>query len=99
MEYIPGREDTPPKVVVGSWVIVQEYYGNKSSTYRIVPADSADPVSGRISAGSPLGAALLGHCEGESVSFAVRADTRVYKILRVIPTVPPAYNLDDVSKE
>ena len=99
MEYIPDQEKLSPKVVLGSWVIVQEYYGNKSSSYRIVPADSADPVSGRISVASPLGAALMGHCEGESVSFSVRAETRIYKILRVLHTVSPKENMDGVSKE
>ncbi len=99
MQYTPNQEKPSPKVILGCWVIVQEFYGAKSSSYRIVPADSADPVSGRISVSSPLGAALMGHSEGESVSFEVRADTRIYKILRVLYTASLPGNLDGDSKE
>lgn len=54
-------------VHVGSLVTVREKGKKKSTTYRIVGSTEADPLNGRISDESPVGAALIGHRKGEDV--------------------------------
>jgi len=50
--------------------------------------ECAEPATGRISALSPLGAALLGHIPGDSVEFVAHRAARTVRILKVIPTLP-----------
>jgi transcription elongation factor GreA len=49
----------------------------------IVGSTESDPASGRISAVSPVGRALLGHRAGETVAVATPAATHSYRILEV----------------
>ena len=51
--------------------------------YTIVGAFDADPRSGRISNESPVGKALLGHKEGDSVIVSTPGGVKEYTILRI----------------
>ena len=53
-------------VQVLSTVTLQED-GGPEETYRIVPPAEADPTSGSISYESAMGAAVMGHAEGDEV--------------------------------
>ena len=53
------------KVSVGSIVVVKSDRGEK--TYNIVGSYEADPLKGRISDASPIGLALIGAREGDTV--------------------------------
>ena len=88
MENIPGKSEVSPKVEINCWVTIQAIDGNISVTYKIVPDECAEPAAGRISALSPLGAALLGHIAGDSVEFEAHGAARAVRILKVIPTLP-----------
>lgn len=59
-------QEASDMVQVLSTVTVQED-GGPEETYRIVPPAEADPTSGSISYESAMGAALMGHSEGEDV--------------------------------
>ncbi|MCH3973013.1 MAG: transcription elongation factor GreA [Oscillospiraceae bacterium] len=50
----------------------------------VVGSSEADPISGRISDESAVGAGLLGHVEGDKVEIEVPAGRKVYQILQVI---------------
>lgn len=52
---------------VGSTVTV-EYATGKEATYMIVGSTEYDPIHGKISDDSPIGAALKGHKTGDTVS-------------------------------
>ena len=54
-------------VHVGALVTVREKGKKKSVTYRLVGSTEADPLNGRISDESPVGAALIGRRVGEEV--------------------------------
>jgi transcription elongation factor GreA len=54
-------------VHVGALVTVREKGKKKSVTYRLVGSTEADPLNGRISDESPVGAALIGCRVGEEV--------------------------------
>ena len=56
------------KVNVGSKVVVFNHATGAEMHLEIVGSMAADPVAGKVSNESPIGGALLGHEEGESVN-------------------------------
>lgn len=57
---------------------------NETETYRIVTTVREDSLNGLISKESPLGAALMGHREGDRVHVQVSADYAYDVIIRKI---------------
>ena len=70
-------------VVMGSRVTVREQSDTETETYEIVGSQEADPRAGRISDESPLGRSLMGHSEGDVVSFEAPAGVLRYEIVRI----------------
>ena len=66
------------KVQLGSTVKLSG--GGKSKQFQVVGTVEADPLSGKISDESPIGKALLGKKEGDTVEIKTPAETIVYKI-------------------
>lgn len=52
-------------------------------TYEIVGAAESDPGAGKISAESPIGSALLGHKDGDSVKVTTPAGAFEYTIVNI----------------
>lgn len=79
------EEDELPtdSVAIGSKVQLEDLIDNETVEYTIVGTAEADPKKGRISNVSPVGQALLGKTEGESVSVTVGDYTSEYKILTI----------------
>jgi transcription elongation factor GreA len=70
-------------VVLGSTVEIEEA-GEKPERYTIVGSAEADPIAGKISNASPLGATLMGKRAGEKVSYKAPNGTPMeFKILSV----------------
>ncbi len=67
------------QVRVGCTVTIEQK-GESPETYTIVGAAEANPIEGRISNESPLGAALLGLAVGDKVSVAAPAGNLTFKI-------------------
>lgn len=80
---VDESEISTKEVGVGSIVRVQDVDSGREIEYRIVGATEADPLSGRVSNESPIGAALLGGKKGKKVSFEVPDGTRTLKILEI----------------
>lgn len=59
----------PTQVVFGCTVVVETSASKKPQTYLIVSTHEADPLAGKISPDSPLGAALMGKKIGDTVHF------------------------------
>ena len=78
------EENAPRKdmVDVGSKVTIQEDK-DPVETYFIVGPQEADPAKGRISHNSPIGQALLGHREGETVNATTPAGVLKFKIVKI----------------
>ncbi len=78
------EENAPRKdmVDVGSKVTIQED-NDPVETYFIVGPQEADPARGRISHNSPIGEALLGHREGETVNATTPAGVLKFKIVKI----------------
>lgn len=69
------------KVQLGSTVKLKG--DGKTKEFQVVGTVEADPLSGKISDESPIGQALLGKKEGESVEIKTPADTTTYKIVDI----------------
>jgi transcription elongation factor GreA len=67
-------------VHLGATVKVKELTSNKSFEFTIVGSAEADPKNARLSNESPVGAALMGHKNGETVDVATPRGTMKYKI-------------------
>ncbi len=70
------------KVQLGSEVKLKGP-GGKTKEFQVVGTVEADPLNGKISDESPIGQALLGKKEGESVEIVTPADTTSYKIVDI----------------
>jgi transcription elongation factor GreA len=66
----------------GSTVQVRDEQGAER-TWQIVSSHDAAPAEGKLSADSPVAAALLGRARGDSVSVALPKGMRVYTVLSV----------------
>lgn len=80
------EEDLKSDVVnVGSVVTVYNETRKKEQVYSLVGSSETDPLKGKISLDSPIGAALTGHHAGETVQVTVPSGVlslRIEKITR-----------------
>ncbi len=88
VEISPGT-DAHGAVRLGSTVTVAlspvegDPHKGASSTYVIVGPFETDPLSGRISHKSPLGAALIGKTAGDTITVPTARGVRRYTIIAV----------------
>jgi transcription elongation factor GreA len=68
-------------IAAGSIVMVE--VNGKQKTLTLVGTQQADPMTGKISFHSPVGAALMNHLAGEEVSVAANGKKIIYKIIEV----------------
>jgi transcription elongation factor GreA len=69
-------------VAFGSTVVVRDQDGVEQ-TWQIVSSNEASPGDGRLSASSPVAAALLGRAAGEAVSVSLPRGERTLTVLSV----------------
>jgi len=76
-------EKTKPTgiVQIGSTVLIKSNGAEREFT--IVGSEEADPVGGKISNQSPLGASFLGKKEGDEVEVKVPAGIQKFKIVKI----------------
>jgi len=70
-------------VGVGSVVCVQDMKSGLELEYKIVGETEADPLEGKISNESPVGAALMGQRRGEKVTMPVPDGLRTLQIMDI----------------
>lgn len=70
-------------VSIGSTVTILNEKTDKESTFTLVGTAESDPVSGKISNESPIGAALLGHKTGETVEAHTPGGIVTLKIIAI----------------
>ena len=71
------------EIVFGATVKLSEISSGKERTYHLVGAAEIDPLAGRISLQSPLGKALVGRKQGESISVSTPKGLATYQITEV----------------
>jgi len=75
--------DAKGKIVFGCTVELLDEQTNQEIAYKIVGEDEADIKSGLISYGSPIARALIGHIEGDEVSFSAPGGEKHYEVIEV----------------
>jgi len=70
------------EVVLGSTIKLKSE-GGKEKQFQVVGTVEADPLNGKISDESPIGKALMGKKEGDTVEIKTPAETVVYKIVDI----------------
>ncbi len=70
-------------VSVGSVITVQKDGEKDKKTFTMVGSEEADSSSGKISAKSPFGSAVIGKKKGETFSFKTPSGTMTYKIISI----------------
>ena len=70
------------KVQLGS-VVQLKGNGGKTKEFQVVGTVEADPLNGKISDESPIGQALIGKKEGESIEIKTPTDTSTFKIIDI----------------
>lgn len=80
--YEPGQS-SDGTARLGSTVKLKDLKRDIEFEYKLVSAEEADAKTGRISVGSPVGRALLGHKEGDLAEITVPAGILRYEILKV----------------
>ena len=75
------KKPTGGKVQIGSTVKLSA--DGITKEFQVVGTVEADPLNGKISDESPIGIALLGKKEGDSVEFTTPSDSTTYKIVSI----------------
>ncbi|MDO4618275.1 MAG: transcription elongation factor GreA [Clostridia bacterium] len=70
-------------VGIGVTVVIKEVGEDDEETYQIVTTTEADPINNKISQESPVGAALMGHKTGDTVSVESPAGKIDFKIVSI----------------
>ena len=71
-------------VQLGSKVVLRNVETGSESEYTLVGSDEADPFAGLMSNESPVGAAIMGHVEGDEVEVQVPSGIRRMLIVSVV---------------
>jgi len=72
------------RVAFGATIYLEDEQSGEEKVYRLVAAQEVDTAKGWISAGSPVGQALIGKREGDSVVIRVPSGTSRYSIARLV---------------
>lgn len=82
---VVAPEEVPPDTVtMNSTVRVAVVGSREQVNWTIVYPDDASAEDGRISIFAPLGTALLGYREGDTLEWDVPAGRRRYRVLEVV---------------
>ena len=83
-EIITERNGAREKGVVrlGGRVTIKEVGSGRATAVQLVHPDEANPLSGKMSSGSPVGGAIIGHTIGEIVTVKTPAGFKKYEILK-----------------
>lgn len=83
VEIIEDAQIQSDKAYIGAKLKLIDLDTEEELEYTLVGSDEADALGGLISTTSPVGKALLGHKEGDSIKVEVPAGTLNYKILKI----------------
>lgn len=70
-------------ISIGSTVKLYDEEFDEELVYKILGSTESDPANGIISNNSPVGTALMGHKQGDTVRVKTDAGVIVYKVLEV----------------
>jgi len=71
------------RIAYGSTVVLYDLDKDEKVTYQLVTSEESDPEGGKISTVSPIGQALMGKEEGDSVTVRTPTGVRNFEISRL----------------
>src|SRR5262249_28053682 len=71
------------RIPFGSTVVLHDITKGAEVQYKIVTSEEADVATGKISTSSPIGRALIGKQEGDTVTVQTPAGTREFEIRKL----------------
>ena len=74
-------DDDTGKINIGYTVKLLDLEENEEEEYKIVGSNEVDILNGKISNESPVGAAVIGHVAGDTVTVETEAGSFQYKIV------------------
>jgi transcription elongation factor GreA len=80
---IVGKQQPSLKVRLGDSIVLVDLQSNEEMDYMIVGPRETDPSKGKISGASPVGKAVIGHIEGETVVVTVPLGKMRYQIKQI----------------
>ena len=80
VKVIEDTEERQNQVTLGSTVVLKDLEFDETLEYTIVGAAEANPMKNRISYESPVGAAIMGHTQGDVFEVHVPAGVVKYKL-------------------
>jgi transcription elongation factor GreA len=80
---IDETKKTGPKVSVGDSVILIDPASGEELSYTVVSPREVDPVRGRISSNSPIGKAVIGCAQGETVEITAPLGKLCYQVKQI----------------
>ena len=83
-EIITERNGTRAKGVVrlGGRVTIKELGSGRAMAVQLVHPDEANPLSGKMSSGSPVGGAIIGRTVGDTVTVDTPAGKKKFEIVK-----------------
>lgn len=82
-EVIEVDEEKTDKIVFGSTVELRNMVNNRKVTYQLVGPYESDPENGKISVASPVGNALIGKEEEDTVKIKTPAGFQEFEVLEI----------------
>jgi regulator of nucleoside diphosphate kinase len=76
--------EKPQVITLGTTVRVLNLFNNEELVYTLVMPEDADLERGRLSVTDPLGAALLGYREGDTIEFTPFRSRLAIKVMEII---------------
>jgi regulator of nucleoside diphosphate kinase len=83
---MPAGETPHGVVTMGSKVLARDLRTGRVEGFQLVYPREADAAAHRVSVLAPLGLALLGNCEGQTIEWRTRGGARSLRIERVMQT-------------
>ncbi|MDO8536464.1 MAG: transcription elongation factor GreA [Candidatus Omnitrophota bacterium] len=71
------------EILIGAKVKLKDLDSGEELEYSLVAEEEADYSAGKISITSPVGEALLGHKENDTVKITIPAGTLTYKVIKI----------------
>lgn len=83
-EIITEKNGAREKGVVrlGGRVTIKDVDSGRATAVQLVHPDEANPLSGKMSSGSPVGGAIIGHAVGETVTVDTPAGSKQFEIVK-----------------
>lgn len=82
---IGDQPKVTPKAGIGSSIVLRDLVSAEELNYTIVSPREVNPAKGKISNASPIGKAIIGRAQGDTVEIKVPAGRLRYEIRQVGP--------------